>query len=725
MKILRLRLRDFKGVADREVTFAPDGVTIVEGPNEVGKTSLAEGLTLVLEHLDSSSRAEIRDAKPVHRDAGPWVEAELTTGDYHVIIEKRWLRAPMTHLRVLAPRAEELTGREAHERLRAILDETLDQQLFSALHYLQGVDISQAAVGGSLSLAAALDASASGQSPAAQADAGIVDRVRQERARYFTPGGKATAERIQRAASVDRLREDADAAAARIRELDDLAERFRSLSDERRRLDDERTTAERLLAAETRAWQAVQEARRTVSEATLRHDGARAATAEAERRLLARAELRTAETDAAARTAASARRVEALCPGADAAAVALADATTAREAARAARAVATSALRGAREDHEYARRLVSRDLWAERLARVRAGQQTLAATAELIGGNRLDAERLALLEAAASAVTTARAQLSAASAGVTVTALRDATITIGDDAHHINTGGVLEAHVDGTLVIGVGDLARISVAGGAPERSLRDALDGAEHEFVSLLVDSGLPASASIAACRIAAQARRDALAQQAEARRLIEESLRDLTVERLEQEVADDEEYLRAYVARHGVVDPAPEVDATKADLDRAEMTASTAVSADDEASAAYDAAHAHRDEVQRALTDTQTDHHVAVALHRSATDALELARADLDDDALARTAIEARQAETAAADALDGCRRRPGGARSRLGRGASHQPRRTGRAGDRRDQPAPAGAGGNPDRTGHPRGRGAARPAGGPRDALVPAIG
>lgn len=140
MKILRLRLRDFKGVADSEVTFAPDGVTIVEGPNEVGKTSLGEGLTLVLEHLDSSSRAEIRDAKPVHRDAGPWVEAELTTGEYHLIIEKRWLRSPMTHLRVIAPRAEELTGREAHERLRAILDETLDQQLFSALHYLQGVD---------------------------------------------------------------------------------------------------------------------------------------------------------------------------------------------------------------------------------------------------------------------------------------------------------------------------------------------------------------------------------------------------------------------------------------------------------------------------------------------------------------------------------------------------------------------------------------------------------
>jgi len=57
-----------------------DGVTIVEGPNEVGKTSLAEALTLALEQLDSSTRSEIRDAKPVHNDAGPWVEIELSTG---------------------------------------------------------------------------------------------------------------------------------------------------------------------------------------------------------------------------------------------------------------------------------------------------------------------------------------------------------------------------------------------------------------------------------------------------------------------------------------------------------------------------------------------------------------------------------------------------------------------------------------------------------------------
>ena len=162
MRVHRIHLRDYKGVDDAEVEFAVDGVTIVEGPNEVGKTSLAEALTLALEQLDSSTRADIRDAKPVHHDAGPWVEVELSTGPYRLIIEKRWLQRPITHLRVLEPRAEEITGREAHERLRTILAETLDEQLFRALHHYQGVNVEQAALGQSTSLASALDAAASG-----------------------------------------------------------------------------------------------------------------------------------------------------------------------------------------------------------------------------------------------------------------------------------------------------------------------------------------------------------------------------------------------------------------------------------------------------------------------------------------------------------------------------------------------------------------------------------
>ena len=44
MRLQRIAIRNFRGVDSSEVTFATEGVTIVEGDNETGKTSLAERL---------------------------------------------------------------------------------------------------------------------------------------------------------------------------------------------------------------------------------------------------------------------------------------------------------------------------------------------------------------------------------------------------------------------------------------------------------------------------------------------------------------------------------------------------------------------------------------------------------------------------------------------------------------------------------------------------------
>ena len=48
MRLHRVRLCNYRGVADCEVEFPAQGITVIEGPNEVGKTSIPEGLDLVL-----------------------------------------------------------------------------------------------------------------------------------------------------------------------------------------------------------------------------------------------------------------------------------------------------------------------------------------------------------------------------------------------------------------------------------------------------------------------------------------------------------------------------------------------------------------------------------------------------------------------------------------------------------------------------------------------------
>src|SRR6185436_2930849 len=68
VKILRLRLRNYRGIAEREVEFSPTGVTIVSGPNEVGKSSLAEAIELLFDERDDTAKQRVREIQPVDRD---------------------------------------------------------------------------------------------------------------------------------------------------------------------------------------------------------------------------------------------------------------------------------------------------------------------------------------------------------------------------------------------------------------------------------------------------------------------------------------------------------------------------------------------------------------------------------------------------------------------------------------------------------------------------------
>ena len=110
MRIRRIRLTNYEGVVSSEVTFSPTGMTIILGPNEVGKSSLVRGFDLLLQFPHELRHARVQGAQPVHTDQGPEVEVEFTTGEYHLVYAKRWHKKPETTLTVLAPRRESLSG---------------------------------------------------------------------------------------------------------------------------------------------------------------------------------------------------------------------------------------------------------------------------------------------------------------------------------------------------------------------------------------------------------------------------------------------------------------------------------------------------------------------------------------------------------------------------------------------------------------------------------------
>jgi len=137
VRLLRLRLRNWRGVEQQEIEFAPCGVTVISGPNEAGKSSLIEALDMLFDRLDSSSKADLKAVKPVHKDEGPEVEAVVEAGRWRFRYRKRFHKRPLTELEVAAPRPESRTGRDAHQRVLEILEEALDLPLWKALRIAQ------------------------------------------------------------------------------------------------------------------------------------------------------------------------------------------------------------------------------------------------------------------------------------------------------------------------------------------------------------------------------------------------------------------------------------------------------------------------------------------------------------------------------------------------------------------------------------------------------------
>lgn len=197
MRIHRITLKNFRGVTENTVEFATQGVTVLVGPNEVGKSSIPEGLDVLLRVFHDSKRTEILDVKPVGNDAGPEVEAEISLGGYHFVYAKRWLKEAETRLTITEPIHLQLTGRDAHDKVVELLDNHLDRPLFDALRFVQGTAVGQHVISKSTSLMAALDQATSSRSAEPDSGAALIDGIEAEYERYYTPSGKVKVERTQ------------------------------------------------------------------------------------------------------------------------------------------------------------------------------------------------------------------------------------------------------------------------------------------------------------------------------------------------------------------------------------------------------------------------------------------------------------------------------------------------------------------------------------------------
>lgn len=232
MRILSIDLESFRGTGERRVELAPRGVTLVVGPNEIGKSSLAEAVDLLFDRLDSSSAQEVRSVQPVGRDVGPRVEVEVETGPYRFRYAKRFLKERSTELHLLEPERRDWTGREAHDQAEEILGETLDRDLWRALRIEQGAGVAQADLSSARSLMAALDRAAGSGGGAGQREEALWERVVEERSKYYTDKrGDPTGELRQARQELEEAGEAENRAAEQLRALEEDVERSGELEE--------------------------------------------------------------------------------------------------------------------------------------------------------------------------------------------------------------------------------------------------------------------------------------------------------------------------------------------------------------------------------------------------------------------------------------------------------------------------------------------------------------
>ena len=298
MRLHRITLRDVKGVTERTVDLPDSGVVVVEGPNEIGKSTLIEAFDKLLDpRLKATSQSrEVLRLKPVDRDVGPYVEAEFTVGGQRVRFAKRWLRRPTTTLEILSPVPEQLTGEAAQARLDRLVGESLDRTLWDALRLTQSGDGTVAPLVSSAVLGQALDAAAGSQLHAEEGER-VLDRVEREFRSYFTPTGRPTGDYKQAMAEHTQAQHEVAEAHRRLQEATVLLERQEVA---RRRA----TLLEGELVSADAALEAAQHEHDAVAEVVAAHEQARARLGEARERSRSAAQtLRQRRDQAAAVTA--------------------------------------------------------------------------------------------------------------------------------------------------------------------------------------------------------------------------------------------------------------------------------------------------------------------------------------------------------------------------------------------------------------------------------------
>jgi uncharacterized protein YhaN len=651
MRIHRIRLKDYRGVTESEVHFAAQGVTIIEGDNEVGKTSLAQAVGLILDYRDDSSHKSVKAVRPVGRDTGAEVEVEISTGPYRFVYAKRWHRQRQTTLSILEPRREQLAGRDAHDRVVSILEETLDRPLWDALRLEQGVKLDQAGFD-VVSLSQALDVAAGGDQVGAHED-DLWERICIERDRYWTATGQANRSRLSLAGSLSEAQAKVAVVAGRLGDLEADAEEVARLVTEAVDHESRQAAHEEAEADLMRRTEILAGMRAQLRQLRAERDTAAAEHAGAMLRWDRRRDLLESVGAGVAAVAQRQGEVDRGQPARAAAASRHGEAQDALRLARWARQTAEADLASAVGDRDHRRQQIELEQLSERHDRVVEAQLRLNHAEGQIESIRVDDDLVVRIEVAHLEVAKARAAADSGAALVSATALRGLEIEVNGEVVGLGRGATYERSVAAPFELTVPDVVSLWVRPGAEARVLAERLHEAEEELAALCELGGV---VDLVQARAFAAQRDEASRIRAAAVTAIRQDLRDLTLDALAQKIERVAARVAHYAATRAAEPP------MQRDFDAAQAQAKVAEAVLAERQAELARAETDADAAAAAVADAAVGDARLVALLDQARSALTqaehsllAARAEVSDEELEACLETAasRRAETAAAAA------------------------------------------------------------------------
>lgn len=643
MKFLRLRIANYRGITSSEVKFSAVGITLVQGPNEVGKTSLGEAIGLLFEFPDDSKHSNVKAIRPVHRDEGPEIELQAESGPYAFTYFKRFHKKPGTKLTVARPKPENYTGREAHERAEAILRETLDIDLWKALTIQQGDAIQQPILTKQTSLSMALDKAAGGH-PADPREEGLFEKVREEYALYFTENGAERKELKE----ARKLQEDNQAKVAeieqQIRDLEQDIERAailqRKLGQLKRR-EDELTTD---VVAHVSSLEEIGTLESALAAVRLKLESEQKSVQVARRDKEARQGLIEAVARATKTQGDHQESFSASLPALNQAEEDFKKALAALNKADKKRkeADALAALR--RADFDYYNNRLHLDQLRERKERIDQARSDAAQAEEALARNKMNARTLQAIQEAEKDLLTAKAKLEMGAPHVLLHALAECRVMIDDVDTALDQGDDCSLPVADSLRLTLPRKLDIEINAGSSSERLQKKVDDTQLALDNACYDAGV---AGPDEARRAYEERGEALRQVKNREQIEKDNLRDLTYEQLDRKVFSLKQSVPDYLAKR-VRKPAisPDLDSAKRERSSAETGQQSANGNWETARKALDAARGVRDEWSVKHQEARVQLDLLAKDLKRASENLDRARQSVPDEALEATLTSAIRA-------------------------------------------------------------------------------